>query len=57
MASFGVGSVRGLSMNDGNSADRDSMVAAWIIILSIASGLGIAGALLFAAGFVIGKIF
>ena len=38
-------------MNDGHFVDKETMTTASIIVL------GLAGALLFAAGFVVGKIF
>lgn len=38
-------------MNDGHFVDRETIATASVIVL------GLAGALLFAAGFVVGKIF
>ena len=38
-------------MNDGHFVDKETMATASVIVL------GLAGAMLFAAGFVVGKIF
>lgn len=51
MASFGFGSDGRRSMSGSHFVDNETMAAAFVIVL------GLSGALLFAAGFVVWKLF